>query len=56
MNKILLFVMLLFHITMTGQDMDIKVELSTDSILIGNYMEVRFTIENAAGDFDAPAF
>lgn len=33
------------------------VEVSTDSILMGNYFEVRFVLENANGnDFEAPDF
>jgi hypothetical protein len=39
-----------------AQDITFKAEVSTDSILMGNYFEVRFTIENAAGDFQAPEF
>ncbi|NNF21905.1 MAG: hypothetical protein HKN67_08180 [Saprospiraceae bacterium] len=33
-----------------------KVEISSDSILFGNYIEVRFTIDNLEGDFEAPDF
>ena len=39
-----------------AQEVSLKVEVSTDSILYGNYFEVRFTIENAGGDFQAPDF
>ena len=39
-----------------SQDVDFKVEISTDSILMGNFMEVRFTIENGAGEFEEPSF
>ena len=39
-----------------GQELDFKVEVSTDFILLGNYFEVRFTIENGAGDFEPPSF
>lgn len=56
MKKILIFILLFIHIGLMGQDMNIKVELSTDSILIGSLMEIRFTIENAEGDFEAPGF
>ena len=34
-----------------------KVEVSSDSVLVGNYMEVTFTLENAnMEDFQAPTF
>lgn len=33
-----------------------NVEVSNDSILIGNYIEVRFTAENIDGKFEAPNF
>ena len=39
-----------------AQEINLKVEVSSDSLLYGNYFEVRFTIENAAGDFEAPDF
>lgn len=33
------------------------VEISTDSILLGNYFQVKFTLENASGEhFQAPVF
>ena len=33
------------------------VEVSTDSVLMGNYFEVKFTLENASGqNFEPPAF
>ena len=33
------------------------IEISTDSILLGNYFEVKFTLENAKGDhFEPPTF
>jgi hypothetical protein len=40
----------------SSQEITWKVEVSTDSILMGNAFEVRFTIENAAGEIEAPAF
>jgi len=55
--KISLILILTFiQFSLYGQDMSLKVEISSDSILIGNYLEVRFTIENGAGDFEAPEF
>jgi len=40
-----------------AQDVKFTVAVSTDSILIGNYFEVTFSIENGdAKNFEAPAF
>jgi hypothetical protein len=54
------FVLFLFGLMFTtlavAQETVFRVELSTDSILAGNYLEVRFIIENGAGDFEAPDF
>lgn len=38
------------------QGQSFEVEISNDSILIGNYIEVRFIAENVTGKFEAPAF
>lgn len=51
-----LLIGILFTTLVNGQETIFKVEVSTDSILLGNYMEVRFVIENGAGDFEAPDF
>jgi hypothetical protein len=56
MKKLLWIFMLILPLGSFAQDISFRVEVSTDSILFGNYLEVRFTIENAAGDFNAPAF
>lgn len=48
-----------FLITAAAQDKPIKfsVQVSTDSILMGNFFEVKFTLENANGqNFEAPHF
>ena len=39
-----------------AKDAIIKVEVSTDSVLLGNYFEVKFTVENAVGEFTPPDF
>lgn len=40
-----------------AQSASFKVQLSTDSLLLGNYTEVSFTLENANGrNFQAPSF
>ena len=51
-----LFILILLQLGLFAQDIKLKVEVSTDSILLGNYLEVRFTIKNAGGDFNAPEF
>lgn len=57
MKHILFFSIFIFaSLALSSQEATFRVELSTDSILLGNYFEVRFTIENAAGDFEAPEF
>lgn len=39
------------------KDARFTIEVSTDSVLLGNYFEVKFTLENAKGDnFEPPAF
>ena len=48
-----------FATTIFGQDKPVTftVEVSTDSILMDNYFEVKFTVENADGkNFEAPDF
>ena len=55
--KHLLFIgLLLIQNALLGQDINLKIEVSSDSVLMGNYIEVRFTIENGGGDFEAPLF
>jgi hypothetical protein len=57
MKRIVLMMLGFFLLAqLYSQEVKFKVEVSTDSILVGNYFEVRFTIENAAGDFQAPEF
>ena len=41
-------------IILLGQSFEFKI--STDSILIGNYIELSFIAENVDGDFEAPTF
>lgn len=49
-----LVICLFAQYTLDAQDPVFKVEVSSDSILVGNYFELVFTIENAEGKFDAP--
>ncbi len=61
MKKIILssIVSLAFFANLSAQENPSKftVEISTDSILMGNYFEVKFTLENASGqNFEPPTF
>lgn len=47
-------VFLCFFITGKAQDARLIVEVSADTVLLGNYFELKFTIENAQGRFEAP--
>jgi len=38
----------------TAQEAEFRVELSHDTLLLGNYVELRFTIENVQGKFSPP--
>lgn len=51
-----MFLGMIFSSALLAQDVQFKAEVSSDSILMDNYLEVRFTIENAEGDFEAPEF
>lgn len=55
---ILLFFSLGFYTLIEAQEEAVfSVEVSTDSILLGNYIEVKFQLENANGaNFEAPEF
>jgi hypothetical protein len=41
-------------INLYAQDPKFSVEVSSDTLLLGNYLEVVFTLENASGNFEAP--
>lgn len=58
-SRILAMVIALFYTgTIFAQgEARFTIEISTDSILLGNYFEVKFTLENAKGDhFEPPTF
>lgn len=46
--------MLLISVLVSGQDFQATV--SSDSVLLGNYIEVSFIAENMDGEFEAPEF
>lgn len=57
--KRLLFIIPILIMTYGGlrsQDVIFKLELSKDTILLGNVIELRYSIENTQGDFKAPDF
>ena len=55
--KFIIIFCLLNIVNSQAQDSKLSVSLSTDSLLMGNYVEVKFTIDNAtAQNFEAPNF
>lgn len=46
----------LFISQIHAQDLDFKVSVSNDTLLLGNYLEVKFEINNGNGKFTAPDF
>ena len=54
MKNTLLILFVLSSLTLSAQSF--TVELSSDSILLGSYFELKFTIENTEADFEAPQF
>ncbi len=42
--------------TISAQDIVFKQELTQDTILWGNIIQLRYSVENVAGDFEAPSF
>ena len=54
---VLLFLTINIYTFALGQEARFSVEVSTDSILLGNFIEVKFILENAkAGNFTPPEF
>jgi hypothetical protein len=47
---------ILIYSSLQAQDVVFKQEISQDTILLGNVLEIRYTIENTQGDFQAPDF
>jgi hypothetical protein len=56
MKYLSLICLLCLQFQLSAQEVNFKAEISTDSILIGSFLEVRFIIENGAGDFEEPSF
>jgi hypothetical protein len=56
-NKIILLVLFCFSFAIANaQDFVFTMEVSGDSLLLGNYLEISYTIENAQGKFEPPSF
>ena len=53
---ILLFFGIVYWTTAVGQIQSFTTEVSTDTVLIGNYIEVKFVLVNIDGKFEAPSF
>jgi len=56
MKYLIFFLLMLGTFQGKAQEIVFKVEVSSESVLMENTFEVRFTIENAGGDFKAPDF
>jgi len=46
----------LSSLPLQASDIVFRVEVSTDTVLLGNYFELKFTVENARGSFVPPDF
>ena len=50
------FFFLISYLPLNAGDVVFRVEVSTDTVLLGNYFELKFTVENARGNFVHPDF
>lgn len=51
------FIYLLFFVHQVfAQDKKFEIETSLDTVLLGNYLEVKFNLENVKGKFSEPSF
>lgn len=55
MNKIILIISMALGCTQLSAQ-SFTIDVSSDSILVGNYIEVSFKLENINGQFEAPNF
>ena len=56
-NIIISFMLILASFSSSkAQDFVFSMEVSGDSVLLGNYVELSYTIENAQGKFEPPSF
>jgi len=54
--KTILIIFSLFVLQLHGQTIDFNVSVSNDTLLMGNYLEVKFEINNVNGKFSPPDF
>ena len=52
----ILFGLVFFHQLQAQQQSEFKVEISNDTVLLGNYFEVKFSLNNVTGKFTPPSF
>lgn len=55
----ILFILIISIFTLSAtsaQDVIFKQEISYDTVLIGNVLQIKYSFENTNGDFQAPAF
>ncbi len=55
-SLIMSLLLVFFGAGLQSSEVSFKVEVSTDTVLLGNYFEVKFTIENAQPNFSPPEF
>lgn len=48
------FICALASISLIGQDAKLTVEISSDTLPIGNFIQLKYTLENASGSFEMP--
>lgn len=56
MKKLILLICCFSFYKLSAQNEALKVEVSSDTILLGNYFEVKFILQNVDGEFIAPQF
>lgn len=55
-SLIILSLLLLSSLSLRSEEVVFKVEVSTDTVLMDNYFEVKFTLENTSASFSPPSF
>lgn len=55
MRTAIVFLMMLIQ-SLRAQELEFEVSVSNDTLLMGNFLEVRFEIRNGTGQFMAPGF
>lgn len=55
-NIILILLCFSLQGTLQGQDSNLAIEVNRDTVLLGNTVKVKFTLENYEGEFTSPSF